>query len=208
MLLESGFISKACQASSRTSSLLPVASFAEVCYSNTGGRSGTLLAGARLRSLRTWSKTPSAEGFLRTLQGGSRGISYGGLIKAFRGQLLQRHEKSSGVGLYSSDGLINPPPGKIRFGVAKVLLVVRKKTMKKRNIYLALEVFQNEMSRHRKKEENIHISSFKDLNLSCRLVVGWCLAPTLQLTSASCWKTLSTSVKKWKMRTTEDELPV
>jgi len=82
------------------------------------------LAGARLRSLRTWSKTPSAEGFLRTLQGGSRGISYGGLIKAFRGQLLQRHEKSSGVGLYSSDGLINPPPGKIRFGVAKVLLVI------------------------------------------------------------------------------------
>ena len=46
------------------------------------------------------------------------------------------------------------------------------------------------MSRHRKKEENIHISSFKDLNLSCRLVVGWCLAPTLQLTSALCWKTL------------------
>merc|ERR1712181_59442 len=37
--------------------------------------------------------------------------------------LLQRDEKSSGVGLYSSDGLINPPPGKIRFGVAKVLLV-------------------------------------------------------------------------------------
>jgi len=124
MLLESGFISKACQASSRTSSLLPVASLAEACYSTTGGRSGTLLAGARLRSLRTWSKTPSAEGFLRTLQGGSRGISYGGLIKAFRGQLLQRHEKSSGVGLYSSDGLINPPPGKIRFGVAKVLLVI------------------------------------------------------------------------------------
>ena len=90
MLLESGFISKACQASSRTPSLLPVASFAEACYSNTGGRSVTPLAGARLRSLRTWSKAPSAEGFLRTLQGGSRGISYGGLIKAFRGQLLQR----------------------------------------------------------------------------------------------------------------------
>ena len=90
MLLGGGLISKACQATLSTSSLLPVASIAEACYRTTGGRSGTLLAGAQLRSLRTWSKTPSAEGFLRTLQGGSRGISYGGLIKAFRGQLLQR----------------------------------------------------------------------------------------------------------------------
>jgi len=121
MLLECGLVSKACQATSRTSSLLP---FAGACYSSIGGRSGSLLAGSHLRNLRTWSKPPSAEGFLRSVQGGSRGISYGGIIKAFRGQLLQRHEKSSGVGLYSSDGLINPPPGKIRFGVAKVLLVI------------------------------------------------------------------------------------
>jgi len=74
-----------------------------------------------LRNLRTLSK---AEGHLGYLGGGARGISYGGLVKAFQGQLVRRHEKSSGVGLYSNDGKINPPPGKIRFGVVKVLLVV------------------------------------------------------------------------------------
>jgi len=124
MLLESALVSKACQATSRTSPLLPVGSFAGVCFSTIGGRSGTPLAGVRQRNLRTWSKAPSTEGFLRSLEGGSRGISNVGLIKAFQGQILQRHEKSSGVGLYSRDGLINPPPGKIRFGVAKVLLVM------------------------------------------------------------------------------------
>jgi len=118
MLLENGFVSKVSQlATSRNCALLQMI--------RPAGRS---LTGARPQSLRTWSKASTAEGFLRTLKEGSRGISYGGLVKAFQGQLLQRHEKSSGVGLYSSDGLINPPPGKIRFGVTKVLLVVRRKS--------------------------------------------------------------------------------
>ena len=131
MLLESGL--KVSQAS-RSSMLLQMGSFAGVCL--VGGRPATCLAGVQKRKLRTWSKVPYTEGFLRSLEGGSRGISYGGLIKAFQGQILQRlvisqfaqlenikvklyffqqkksrHEKSSGVGLYSRDGLINPPPG-------------------------------------------------------------------------------------------------
>jgi len=97
-------------------SKLTAASATGAWYSTCGWRSS-----AQLRNLRTLSK---AEGHLGYLGGGARGISYGGLVKAFQGQLVRRHEKSSGVGLYSNDGKINPPPGKIRFGFVKVLLVV------------------------------------------------------------------------------------
>lgn len=51
-------------------------------YSTCGWRSS-----AQLRNLRTLSK---AEGHLGYLGGGARGISYGGLVKAFQGQLVRR----------------------------------------------------------------------------------------------------------------------
>ena len=154
MLLENGFVSKVSQlATSRNCALLQVI--------HPAGRS---LTGARPQSLRTWSKASTAEGFLRTLKEGSRGISYGGLVKAFQGQLLQRlvlQRFITGVAVYCrNSGMKNPvgwdfipvmvwstplqvtkfllrefrvsfhclSVGKIRFGVTKVLLVVRRKS--------------------------------------------------------------------------------
>ena len=200
MLLENVFVSKVSQlAASRNCSLLQVI--------HPAGRS---LTGARPQSLRTWSKASTAEGFLRTLKEGSRGISYGGLVKAFQGQLLQRlmlHRFITGVVVYcQNSGMKNPvgwdfipvmvwstplqvtkfllrefrvsfhclSVGKIRFGVTKVLLVVRRKSS---------------FSWVHKFKITVPWPG-QNLNWSCRLVEGWCSVPTLLLTSALCWRTL------------------
>ena len=81
--------------------------------------------------------------------------------------LKLRHEKSSGVGLYSNDGKINPPPGEIQKLVLGNLLLMC--CSRKNPVWLCQGASCGEKDGGSYKLKKLRVGIFYDL--SCRLVV-------------------------------------